>query len=332
MLFRSEQGAGGSWEDVDVANPDVFWDTPNNRWVMNYSGFDGSVWKTGLAYSTDLINWTKEVANPVFAPDGTEGYIAANGSIVYLDGVYYLFYQVTKSGASKICAASSTNLLTWTRLNSGNPVIDIGTAGQWDESGAHDPAARLMEDGATIEIFYAGHDSGGHYAIGRATSTDGVTFTKTGKLIDSEGIAIDFGEPFPLRPTGQHYEIWTDHATVSGYRNIGRFTTDDGGTTWEFQGDILTSSGSGWNSAQVFDNCTVVHDGILYVYHGGATIAGEGEGLDIQIGVATTALSGYYPDSQPTAAPTATVTFPELLVDEDGEILHDDDNDLLYED
>jgi hypothetical protein len=361
------KGSPGSWEDVDVANPDVFWDVPNNRWVMNYSGYDGSVWKTGIAYSNDLYSWTKEPTNPVFEPDGTEGYIAANGVIVYKNGIYYLFYQVAKSGVAKICAASSTDLLNWTRLNSGNPVIDVGAGGQWDESGTHDPSARLMTDGITIEVFYAGHNAGGDYAIGRATSTDGITFSKTGKLLDSSGIAIDWGEPYPLGDYGTNYEIWADQAIVSGYRTIARYTTIDGGTTWADQGIILGPSGSGWDSTQVFDNCTFPYNGILYLFYSGATTAGEGENLGIQIGLATALYPygsgqvidekvkisanditpGYLIDKLVAGAnitftenddggnesiTIATTSIGELLFDEDGNILLDEDNDGLYED
>ena len=281
---------GVGWESVDVANPHVFYDTPNARWVMNYSGnrsISGNDWGTGLAYSTDLLTWAKEPANPVFTwSGGDETNIAANGAIVLKGSTYYLYYHAGFPGIIKV--ATSSNLLSWTRVG---VCIDIGAGGAWDESATFDPVARLMSDGTTVEIFYAGRNSGGTRHIGRATSTDGTTFTKQGIAFDHSGLsdrADNFGEPDPLGDTGTSYELWMDRALLDGYRHISRFVTSNSGSTWTFKGNF-SPSGSGWDAVNVFDNAKVVSGGTLYMFYAGSLNPNNVGGVGVQIGVATMA-------------------------------------------
>ncbi len=51
-----------------MAGIQVFYDIRLGKWVMVYVGMadpigSGGVLKVGLAYSTDLLTWTKEAAN-----------------------------------------------------------------------------------------------------------------------------------------------------------------------------------------------------------------------------------------------------------------------------
>lgn len=283
-------GSAGQWDQYDIANPHVFRDTPNSRWVMNYSGNrsnSGNDWATGLAYSTNLLTWTKEAANPVLIPTGgDETGIAANGAIVLKGSTYYLYYHAGFPG--KIKCATSADLLSWTRQG---VVVDVGAGGEWDESATFDPAARLMPDATTIEVFYAGKNASGLRRIGRATATDGLTFTKTGSLLANAGLNgrdDNFGEPDPLGDTGVNYELWCDRALIDGYRAISRFVTSDSGSTWAFKGDFA-SSGSGWDAVNVFDNCKVISGGMLYLFYAGSALPSSVGNVGMQIGVATMA-------------------------------------------
>jgi predicted GH43/DUF377 family glycosyl hydrolase len=279
------KGAAASWEDVDIANPDVFYDTPNSRWVMNYSGFDGAQWHTGLAYSTDLLTWTKEAANPVLSPV-SEGYIAGNGTIAYKAGTYYLYYQVA-SPNTRIMLATSSDLLTWTRIG---VAVDKGSTGQFDATAVADPMVRLLANGS-FEMYYCGVGAlPGLEArgIGRATSSDGVTWTKQGRVFPVPSLAdatAVHGEPFVLGEGASHM-ITFDGATGSEARRIFQAYTLDGGATWVYRKNALVA-GSGWESAQVFDSCLVLDNGTLYLFYAGATLPGAAENLNAQIGVAT---------------------------------------------
>lgn len=296
-------GAGGSWESSDINDPNVVFDSVNNRWVLLYSGYDGSVGNNqqlGLGYSTGttiLGSWSKEAGNPVFSGGGTNG---QNGGIVKLGSTYYYYYGT--NSASKISCATSTDLITWTGHG---VVINVGAGGQWDAGGVFDAFARLRQDGVTIEVWYAAKDGSNNRAMGYATSTDGLTFTKSSgnPLISSTlanqpwaGSTSTFGEPSVYVPPGregQQYLVSFDSAQFAtpGNRFISQAISLDGGSTWHYRKGGLQASGVGWESAQVFDSFVMVDSNIMYLFHGGADTAGASLGLNIEIGVASVSYS-----------------------------------------
>ena len=279
------KGAPGSWEETDVANPDVKWDAPNNRWVMNYSGYSvtANKWKLGLAYSTDLINWTKEPTNPVFSPSVSEGYICSNGSIVYKNGTYYHYYN---AGDFLTYCATSPDLLTWTRQNGGAPVLPKGATGAIDDIQTADPMARIRDDGV-IEIYYIARSSVSAACYAKATSSDGITFTKLGKIADQPSIgASNAGEPFAFAFDEIGYRFTHDAASTTNTRFIIEQFSVDGGATFRVRGIALAGSGSGWDSVQVFDSCVVLAFGQTYLFYAGAPAPGPAENMGAQIGLA----------------------------------------------
>jgi hypothetical protein len=62
---------GPEWWDAEAMwAPDVVFDPVAQRWTMAYTGVDEQlVQRPCVAHSLDLVNWTKEVANPVVQPD-----------------------------------------------------------------------------------------------------------------------------------------------------------------------------------------------------------------------------------------------------------------------
>ena len=60
----------GPWDSGALWAPDVFRDEANNRWAMAYTGVDNQMnQRICMAFSDDLITWTKSAANPVVVPD-----------------------------------------------------------------------------------------------------------------------------------------------------------------------------------------------------------------------------------------------------------------------
>ncbi len=246
---------------------------------MNYSGFNGTIWQTGLAYSTNLTTWTKEATNPVFNAGGGIAYIAANGSIAYKSGTYYLLYH---NDSSEISLATSSNLLSWTLYNSGTSVIAKG-GGAPDDVAATDPCIELMGDG-TFRCYYLGK-SGSTRTICWATSSDAHTWAKQGVLVSRGSDAI--GEPYIMRKDANTFFIWHDESYGADDRYISGAGTTDGGSTFTNRGVLFDQSGSGWDAADIFDSCPVIYNGTLYLFYGGAPITGLSENMGIQIGVAT---------------------------------------------
>ncbi len=60
----------GWYDEVAMWAPDVVYDEATGRWAMLYTGVaEAMVQRPCLAWSDDLMSWTKSVANPVFEPD-----------------------------------------------------------------------------------------------------------------------------------------------------------------------------------------------------------------------------------------------------------------------
>jgi hypothetical protein len=146
---------------------------------------------------------------------------------------------------------------------------------------------RVMDDG-TFKCWYSAEHASAR-CVATATSSDGLTWTKQGKILDKpSGAPLNFGEPSACKFSGANYSITNDTAEVSNIRSISEATTTDGGSTWTWRLHALKGSGgANWDSTQAFDSCVVTHDGVHYLFYAGAPIAGATEGMGAQIGVAT---------------------------------------------
>ena len=56
-------GPAGTWDDYWVFSPEVLFD--GTTYHMWYTGYDGTIRRTGYATSTNRIAWTKYSENPV---------------------------------------------------------------------------------------------------------------------------------------------------------------------------------------------------------------------------------------------------------------------------
>jgi predicted GH43/DUF377 family glycosyl hydrolase len=187
-------GSSGSWEDNNVHYPTVLFN--GTGYQMWYSGHDGTNYRTGYATSFDGVTWNKYPLNPVLnlGPGGSfDEFYAAQPSVIY-DGVtYHMWYSgVTSSGIGRTGYATSPDGIAWTKYG-GNPVLNIGSSGSWDDIRANAPEV-IYHDGI-YHMWYSGSD-GSHYRIGYASSMDGVSWTKY-----SGNPVLDLG------PSGS----WDDH-------------------------------------------------------------------------------------------------------------------------
>lgn len=126
------------------------------------------------------------------------GYLGLfNGENVLSGGTYQIGQMRSADGG-----------LTW-QPYAGNPVLTPGGAGAWDDTWVVDPW--LIWDGSQFVMYYAG--SGAFWQIGRATSPDGITWTKyagnpiiTGTFGNWDGSGCNF-------PT-----VWYDPADTPKWR------------------------------------------------------------------------------------------------------------------
>jgi len=105
-----------------------------------------------------------------------------SGPSVLFDGqtwrMWYGSVFDSKMGRGGIGLATSHDGIHWQRANQGEPVLETGPAGAFDDGQVMGP--EVLFDGEVYRLWYAGmsrkwHASGfGHYRIGLATSRDGI--------------------------------------------------------------------------------------------------------------------------------------------------------------
>ena len=174
---RVLEKAGSGFEASGVSFPSVIYDPIDvvaKRWKMLYNGRNSSgiYEKIGYAYSADGKSWTKEATNPVFEIADRR---VESPSLLRLGNKFYMFYRQTLVDPQQVGLAYSNDCITWTQY-SGNPVLSLGTAGEWDDDLVS--YISLYFDQGTFYMCYTGKQSGGLYKIGFAISNNLLDWTK----------------------------------------------------------------------------------------------------------------------------------------------------------
>lgn len=203
-------GTASDWDGGMVESPVVWYDSLRHEYGMVYTGYRlAHPGKTGyaavadphvgLAWSNDLIHWTKDPENPMFGPSGEPGSVDATGTsgpfMWYENGTYYLFYfGLTQSGYEKghktLNVATSHDLKNWTRYK-GNPIISPSGKG-WRADAIWHP--NIVKNAGTYYLFFnaSGVVDGKHEErTGYATSKDLLHWTvddKNSPILSGSGI------------------------------------------------------------------------------------------------------------------------------------------------
>lgn len=261
---------------MDALNPSIA--KTAGGYINLYSGWDGKVWRTGLATSKDGLAWVK--TGPILAPGPApwEGaYIAANGTLLGND--YY--YQAGNPPQIGLARGLKNKLP--------EPVLINGPRGAWDERGVADPY--ILKAGAKLYMFFLGQDRARRQRLGVAESSDGIHWTKSLKnpilelgapgSFDENGL----GEPAVWPQFGKWWMLYTGRDKKE-WRRTGLAVSADG-INWKRVGEKpLLDVGEGWNSRVVCDpEIEVQTDGTVRVWFGGGDRPEPAENLHGQIGV-----------------------------------------------
>jgi predicted GH43/DUF377 family glycosyl hydrolase len=273
------------WDSSDVLNPSVVFH--DQQFWNFYSGFDGSVWSTGLATSPDGIAWTRRGRK--LSPD--RGYIAANGSALWRNGEFLYWYEEgDKDGPLRICLARSSDGLHMRKES--QPVLDVGPYQSWDERDVADPY--VIEAAGWLYMYYLGQDRAvpPHQRIGVARSRDGVSWEKlrSNPIIDMPAPGTGgmdergLGEPAVFVWRGHYWMLLTGR-DEHDHRKLAALWSNDG-VHWTRQPQIF-SGDQPWNSTVLCDPTVIVTDAGVRVWFGGGDQPRPDEGLHGQIGVGT---------------------------------------------
>lgn len=276
-------------------------------YYMWYTGYpeDGSAPAIFLATSADGTTWVRgNGGNPVL--QGTAGAFDADGvygaDVVYDPTDVLAPYKMWFSGRQGVFGgigyASSLDGLTWTQYGGATPlpVLDHGIPGSADSFSAADPS--VLKDGSVWKMWYTGDDSD-KKRIAYATSSDGITWAKGGKVIAPEdpGVSanIQFGAFAPtVWKTASGFEmLLTGRKVVGGgvFQTKIMETTSTDGLVWGGPSPALNPSGTNTN----FDYSNLNSPFVLSdpgtpspykLYYSGNTIDANGS-FHTRIGLAT---------------------------------------------
>lgn len=242
------QGGAGAWDELKPG-PLCILKMGASDYRMWYEGIDDpfigdTPTKIGYATSTDGTSWTKYGGNPIFAATQTWQHDEVSvGTVLYDEGTFKLWgHGGNNSGPRQIFYATSSDGLTWTLGNSNNPIVAPGTAGAWDESSVAD--ACVIKMGPTdYRMWYVGKNASSVQAVGYATSSDGISWSKSGS-----------NPVFQSGTAGQ----WDDNL-VYGLRVVKRGCDRTGFHAWYAADDgSVTNEGSGIGYAWSADGITWV--------------------------------------------------------------------------
>jgi predicted GH43/DUF377 family glycosyl hydrolase len=160
-----------TWEISDPIlrpDPQCAWEAGGlyKSWLMEHEGVyylfynaknrTAGNWieQTGLATSTDLLNWQRSPANPLIqtGPRGAfDDIFASDPCVLHHDGQWILFYFGNCSdGHARDSAAISADLLSWEKTD--EVLLDIGAPGSIDATHAHKPG--MMAHHGKLYHFY----------------------------------------------------------------------------------------------------------------------------------------------------------------------------------
>ena len=272
-------GGGNNTWDKHVFMGHTLFNADANRYEMFYCASYGpeSGWRpyrTGLAYSTDKINWTKYSGNPILTPDsGTwdEG-TTEGASVIRENGQYKMWYTGGPENALKIGYATSPDGMNWTK-HPGNPVIIPGSD-PWESGGVAYPMVLAVAGGYIM--WYTGFSSNDVGKIGRATSTDGINWQKDtvhNPVVSPEPDIMGIYSGSVVKSGNKHYMYYTGYTGSSRHARLA--ISSDEGITWERYSSnpiLTTGSSASWDSDYIEAGSVLfLEDSVFYMWYAGSS-------------------------------------------------------------
>lgn len=180
------QGGAGAWDEWKIG-PLAILRMGAGDYRMWYEGIDNDAGnpgdtKIGYATSSDGLSWSKYGSNPIFSfSSAWENNEVSPDTVIWDSGasIFKMWYHGGHNvGPRQIGYATSSDGIAWTR-DAGNPILTVGGAGQWDDEDVADCAVIRMASN-DYRMWYKGNGGALPQPIGYATSTDGISWSKSG--------------------------------------------------------------------------------------------------------------------------------------------------------
>jgi len=280
---ESEEGCEVDCNDDDPAIHPLALD-PCDGTDQNCDGTDGVLEICGNGIDDDCDGfvdgeddkdcqiWEKYPGNPVLdlgPPGAWDAVLVASPSVLFDGTEYKMWYAGSDDGKHfRIGYATSADGIVWNKY-AGNPVLDLGPTGSWDQYVVGLPYVLL--DGAEYKMWYTGsYDESPSSRTGYATSADGIMWNKyDGNPVLDVGPAESWDEVQVHGPSvlldGNEYKMWFGGTDVSLNFRIGYATSADGIVWNKYAGNPVLDLGSdeAWDKDWVYTP-RVLFDGKEY--------------------------------------------------------------------
>lgn len=184
---------GTGFDALAVADPVLLF---KEQWIMYYAGVKSASnflpTAIGRATSASVDGPYTRDENPVLeigSPGEWDSYFIHPSSVIHHNGQYLMYYwagDVYPGGKWHIGLATSTDGITWSKYDDpsttespfaeSDPILKTGESGNWDENRLIGCSVLKTENG--FEMFYSGIQENNGAAIGYASSTNGISWTK----------------------------------------------------------------------------------------------------------------------------------------------------------
>ena len=261
-------GGGAAFDNGGQRDPSVLYES--GAYHLYFTGLDsGAVPSIGYSTTTEDAGTKQPVAsgwgNPpntaLLAGDGSGFDASAVGhpSVVKAGTTYVMYYTGTASGVSKIGRATAA-LPGGPFTRGASATLDTGVAGSFDATSVKD--AVVIKDGTTYRMLYTGVETLEGESIervGYATSSDGITWTKQGVVMNPSQQPYAEDEA-GVEATGMLVDGSTLHLWSTGLDRSGRVGGDYATSAYPLPGSPTSGIPNGWATYQLGDSSTSPRD------------------------------------------------------------------------
>ena len=247
-----------------------------------------SSWRTTGAIagsvSIDGVHWSRP---RVVLEPGRQGWMAkVNRPAVVRtqDGRWHMWFTGQTEKRSSIGYAQSDDGWSWDLMTE-SPVLEAGC--EWEKAAVMAPCVLVDQDG-TLKMWYAAGEQYEPDAIGLATSTDGINWTKHGSnpifepRPDLQWERAKVTAPSVVRIDDWYYLFYIGFEDI-GTARIGVARSRDGIRDWQrmIANPIVAPERRAWDRTATYRPAVVHHAGRWYLWYNGRS------GRREQIGLAT---------------------------------------------
>jgi len=252
-------------EDMAIGSPDVILLTPTQEnpypyWMAYAQGGTDTKGRLGMARSMDGVSWKRvKDQGTILEPSasGWDSHFLDTPCILKHGDVWYMWYFGSVSNdtvGGAIGLAISKDGIHFSKIKN-NPVLVRGDDGEWDALWVESPS--VAYDGRQFVMYYTGVGADWLPQIGRATSPDGMTWTKSSSNPVYGRENLDEWDSFAAAVPDvifkdNHWELYFAGISIENVRDtfkkpqIGFAISTDGERNWQrLKEPIVTSELSG---------------------------------------------------------------------------------------